>query len=264
MTLPDWSFENLELLIDSRNDRVIHETGSACPVCRVDDVYGSTIMRDGAPANIKNGRIGCPRCHGIGWIYRHPQEMTGLVTSLQSGANRTLIENGWALPGDCVFSPSLDFAPISDFDRITMCVPSPVGDGNTLIRNAANLEDNQMLDTALSDDEDRLWYMADCAIWCEDQDGVAYMQNIDYEFEGKKIRWIGNRPADGKTYVINYFAYLEWIVFATPFARFDNNRSLGQKVLLRKAHAAMVNAHPGDTPAKREEEYTGLQESINI
>lgn len=263
MTLPDWSFSRLEELIESRGDTVIHETGSACPVCQVHDVYGSTILRDGVPATISSGRINCPRCYGVGWIYRNPQSILGLVTSVQSGANKTLIENGWAVPGDAVFSPSLNELPLSDFDRITMCHPVPVGAGETIIRGSANMEDNAGLDTGLTENQDRLWYIPECTIWCEDEDGVAYTQDVDFTFDEKIINWTTG-PAIGKVYVLKYFAYPEWIVFASPFTRFDNNRSLGQKVLIRKSHVAFVNAHEVDTPAKREEEYTGLQASLDI
>lgn len=262
--MSDWSFENLESLIEDRGENVILETGISCPTCRAEDIYGSTILRDGVPATAQNGRIGCPVCYGLGWIYRNAREVRGLITSVQAGANKNLLEGGWAVPGDSVFSPSLGTCALSDFDRITICYPVSVGSGQTIVRNAANMEDNAALSSGLTPQEDRLWYRPSYAVWCEDMDGNVYTQGVDYEFDGKIIRWGATKPADGKVYALKYFAYLEWIIFATPMARFDNGRSLGQKVLLRKAHTAFINAHPVDTVPKRVEQEASFTTKITL
>lgn len=254
MSLADWDFPGLESLIEDRGDQVVHETGTSCPTCRKEDVYASTIMIEGQPGTAMSGKMNCPSCYGIGWVYRNARCIRGLVTGVQTGANKQIMDSGIAVPGDAVFSPSLKECPLSDYDRITMLYPTPVGDGQTIVRNAANLDINATLDTGLTPDEDRLWYTCHSVIWCEDENGQVYNQNADFVTEGRVLRWTGtHRPADGVTYVVKYHAYLEWLVFASPFTRFDNARSLGQKVLIRKAHVIFINAHKVDTYEKRQE-----------
>lgn len=245
----DWDFANLEELIERRGDEVIHERGIACP-CRAQDAYGSTILRENKPATQR--RLDCEQCGGSGWLYRDARLIRGLVTGVEAGRNRQLLEMGYAVPGDATFSPSLKVGQLHDFDRITMLYAVPVDDGQTILRNAARLEDNALLDLGLNSTEDRLWYNAECVEWCEDQDGVVYQQETDFVVEDKKISWSGNRPADGKFYTLKYNAYLEWIVYSTPLTRFDRARSLGQRVLLRKVHVAMINDYEFDTVTKRQ------------
>lgn len=247
----DWDFANLEQLIVDRGDRVIHEKGISCP-CRSQDAYGSTILRENKPSTQR--KLDCQQCGGIGWLYRDAGLIKGLITSVESGRNRKLIEAGYAIPGDCVFSPSLKFGQVHDFDRITMLYAAPVGDGQVLLRNAARLAENGLLNLGLSDAEDRLWYEADCVEWCEDEDGTVYTQSVDFRIDGKKIIWVGSKPADGKFYTIKYNAYLQWIIYATPLTRFDRDRKLGQRVLLRKVHVAEINDYKFDTAENRQEQ----------
>ena len=260
----DWSFTSLEELIESRGDDVIHETGVSCPTCRAEDTYGSTIAPEGRPLQGLGGSMTCEHCYGIGWIYRDPKIIRGLVTGVQTGQNKTLVESGWAVPGDSVFSPSLTVDPIGDFDKITIAYPVPVGSGQTIIRNAANMGINQMLSSGLTSDQDRLWYFPICVTYCVDQKGNTYSQDVDFTLNEKIVEWGDRRPADGSIYTMKYMACLEWIVFNSPFTRFDNDRSLGQKVLLRKAHTAFVNAYPVDTPAARLEESQEFSTRTNI
>lgn len=262
--LDDWSFENLEELIQSRGDDVTHEMGISCPTCRAEDTYGSTLLFSDRPMQGLGGSMTCEHCYGIGWIYRNPICIRGLVTSVQSGQNKTLVEGGWAVPGDSVFSPSLHLPPLSDFDKITINYPVPVGSGQTIVRNAANMGINQMLSTGLTSTQDRLWYFPSCVQYCVDQQGNTYQQNVDFTLNQKLIEWGSRRPADGDVYTVKYLAFLEWIVFSSPFTRFDNHRSLGQKVLLRKAHTAFVNAHPVDTVAARATEASTFTTRTSI
>lgn len=257
----DWDFNNLEGLIQSRGDNVIHETGVACP-CRAEDVYGSTILQENRPATRR--RLDCAQCGGSGWIYRNAQVIKGLVTSVEAGRSRQLIELGYAVPGDCVFSPSLNAVQVTDFDRITFQYAVPVNEGQVILRNAANLEDNAMLDLGLAANEDRLWYQADCVFWCEDEDGNVYQQGTDFTVEEKVLTWIGGRPRDGKFYTVKYNAYLEWIAYATPMTRFDVHRKLGQRVLLRKLHVAAQNDYEFDTVAKRAEQEASFTNKTTI
>lgn len=261
MTNPDWNFNNLESLIQHRGDNVIHETGISC-TCRKQDVYGSGIMIDNKPATQR--RLYCEQCGGSGWFYRGAKVLKGLVTSVESGRNRQLLDSGYAVPGDAVFSPSLRAPALGDFDRITFCYPAPISDGQTILRNAANISDNAMLSLGLSTVEDRLWYNPACVIWCEDQDGIVYTEGVDFTLAEKKITWGSTRPADGKFYTLKYQAYLEWIVYATPMTRFDVNRTLGQRVLLRKLHVAAQNDYEFDTVSKRNEQETTFTTKTTI
>jgi len=158
---------------------------------------------------------------------------------------------GYAVPGDAVFSPSLRGPVISDFDRITFKYPVPVSDGQTIVRNAASFEDNQLLATGLSSVQDKLWYSAACSIWCEDENGVVYTEGKDFFLKDKTINWGDQRPQDGIVYTVKYDAYMEWIVYASPATRFDQFRSLGQRVMLRKWHVAYTNDFTFDNPDAR-------------
>jgi hypothetical protein len=246
--MPDWNFNNLEFLIQDRGDEVIHETAVSCP-CRAQDHYAGLIAPQNRTPKVR--KMTCEQCNGIGYIYRNAQVIRGLLTSINSG-NRQMLDIARAEPGDCTFSPSLDVSFISDFDKITFTIAVPIDDGQQIMRGAGTMEDNAGLNTRLETNEDRLWYLPECTIWCEDQNGVVYTQNTDFEFDNKLIRWIGSKPTTGVLYTIKYTAYLEWICFTTPMTRIDNARSLGQRVLLKKQHVVFPN-DPGDTPAARKE-----------
>ncbi len=257
----DWDFAYLEDLIEARGEDVIVETGIAC-TCRNGDLYAATIEREGKPASQR--RLSCPQCHGDGLIFRNARMVRGLVTSLDPGRNRQLFESGYAVPGDAIFSPSLQVEKIGDLDRITMQFSENVSEGQVIMRGAANLEENRFIDTDLSEAEDRLWYLADYAIWCEDEDGVLYQQGSDFQFDAKKIRWVGNSPNVGKLYTVKYTAYHEWVVYATPFDRVDRNRNLGQRALIRKKHVAILTESPDNTVAKRQEEQELFTTRVKI
>lgn len=255
----DWDFNTLERLIQDRGECVVHEKGITCPACNLEDPYASMVEHEGQPTVTFTGQVNCPRCFGTGFIYRDARIIKGMFTSIQSGANKQLLEGGWAVPGDAVFSPSLRECPLSDFDKITLTYAVPVGPGQTIMRGAATKGANAALRTELQDNEDRLWYRAECPIWCEDQFGRIYTHNVDYELDGHKIRWIGQQPPRGSVYTFKYRAFLEWVVFATPMTRIDRNRSLAQKVLVRKVHTVLLNSHKVDTVEKRaqlETEFT--------
>jgi hypothetical protein len=247
----DWDFDELEGLVQDRGDRVIVETGVSC-TCRNDDTIASLNQRENAPAPRR--RLNCNKCQGDGYIYRNARVVKGLITSIQAGPSRQLIDAGYAVQGDAVFSPAPSAGPLTDFDRVTFLHSTPVSDGQVVYRNAAQLEDNAPIELGLTADEDRLWYLADCVIHCEDEDGRIYAQNADFVIDDKLIRWVGDRPDDNKLYTIKYTAFLEWIVYNTPFERYDRHRSLAQRVLLRKKHVAFLHGSPADTAAKRSEE----------
>jgi hypothetical protein len=242
----DWDFSLLESLIQDRGDLVIHETAVACP-CRKEDFFAGLIHHNGRLAKART--FYCPNCSNNGFLYRDARPVLGMITSVNSG-NRSLIEFGRAEPGDLVFSPSLDAGRISDFDRITMTYPAPVDDGQQIMRNVANLGENQSKNLGMAADEDKMWYQANEAIWCEDENGIRYIQGSDFAFVEKKIKWIGNRPDDGTWYTIKYTAFLSWISYITQQTRFDQARNLAPKVVLKKEHVAFGN-EKASTPAER-------------
>jgi hypothetical protein len=257
----DWDFGLLEEFIEARGDDVIIETGVAC-TCRNGDLYASTIEREGAPASMRI--MNCEKCQGDGWIFRNARIVHGLVTSIDPGKDKRLIETGYVIPGDAVFSPTLNEELLGDFDRITFLHPAPIDDGQVIMRGAAHLEENAQIDTDLEENEDRLWYMAACTIWCEDEDGRVYTQDADFLLDDRKLRWIGDRPNVGKLYTLKYFGYLEWVVYSQPFQRIDNGRNLGPRLLIRKKHVAFLTGSDADTPAKRVEEQALFTTKVKI
>lgn len=249
----DWNFPLHSDFITRRGDVVIHEQAIACPVCRGEDFYSSNLLENGQPKRIR--LLGCTSCQGDGFIYRNAQPIRGLLTSIQSGANRQLIDAGFMVPGDATFSPLLEQCPVlSDFDKLTFTHAQSVNEGQVILRGAAHLDQNRTIPTDLEETEDRLWYLADCALWCEDEHKVVYRQGPDFVFDGKKIRWVGNSPDVNTFYTIKYKAYLEWVLWASPFERIDNGRTLGPRVLIRKKHVYFSTGSPASTPAARKEE----------
>lgn len=253
MPLADWDFNLLQSLMDDRGDEVIWEKGAPCPKCTEYDPLALALEREGQPRN--KSSIHCDMCQGDGYIYRDPQAIRGLVTGVNAG-QRQLLEMGFAMPGDAIFSPPLALGAnsVSDFDRITFLFTQPVSEGQVIVRGAAHTSDNVFLETHLAEHEDRLWYLADYPILCEDLKGVEYTFDVDYRFEDKKIVWVGNRPPKGRPYVIKYQGYLEWMVYVSALERFDHGRDLAPRVMLRKKHVYFLHGSPGDSPGSRQRE----------
>lgn len=237
-----------EALITDRGTKMIHETALTC-TCQVSDQYASMTL-DGK----KNRRDQyCNKCAGLGFIYRNPIVVTGMVTNIRQ--NRTQLEEGLHISGDLTFSPlqndacSCDgittYPKISLSDRLTSTWSQPIDNGQVLVRNAANLGFNPSLNTNLSPLQDKLMYEPSKAIWCEDEDGNTYKENADFTLgKGRIINWL-NPPKDGKKYTLKYEGYFEWIVYAPPVERIDkNNKDLGQLVYLRKRHLHIIGESP--------------------
>ena len=240
-----WNFENLEGLIERRGTNVIVETGVAC-TCRNTDPYMDGVEPDSFIGGKR--KIGCTICYGESVFYRNARKVRGLLTSVETGKNRQLMEAGYAVSGDAVFSTSLKACPISDLDKITFCVASPVSEGQVITRDSAHIDENIELFTDLDETEDRLWYNASKSIWCESESGIVFKQNSDFLFEGRKIKWISsNAPKKGERYTIKYTAFLEWIAYSSPFHRYDNFDELGQRVILRKKHVDNLAISPNNT-----------------
>ncbi len=235
----DWSFSNQRGLINDRGEDVIHETGLRC-TCNLEDTHAGQIEQTHVPR--RRTIIGCENCTGDGYIYRNPRKIVGIVTGIRESVNRQ--EGGWEQPGDCVLSVHPDYQ-VAEGDRITFLWSQPVGEGQVILRGAGTMSDNLTRSNInLELNEDRLWYNAVSSIWCEDEDGVIYTEG-SFELDGSKIiRWLGDSPARGKRYTIKYDAYLEWVAWDPPAIRRDRLRDLGQRVVLRKAHVALVNDNP--------------------
>ena len=253
----DWDFALLESLIQDRGDYVIWETALACPQCRREDTVASFNERNPNEAT-RIRHINCPNCHGTGFIYRNATKVLGLITQINAG-NRQLVDLGIALPGDCVFSPSLYAEEIHDMDKITLCITDVLHEGQTIQRGAAHLSYAKTRPTDLEEHEDRLWYAGNgCVVWCEDENNVVYTVDSDFRIYDNKIQWVGKKPKDGVFYTIKYHYYPEWIVYASPLQRYDRGRSLQQRVVLRKKHVAFTQATSAATPAQRQAEQIAL------
>ncbi len=258
----DWDFALLEELIDARGEDVIVETGIAC-TCRNGDLYASTLERHNALAASR--RLNCVTCQGDGYIYRNARYVRGLITSIDPGRNKQLIELGIAIPGDAVFSPTLSDVHVGDLDKITFLFSQIVNEGQVIMRGASHLGENAQISTDLTVAEDRLWYSADYAIWCEDEDGVVYSQHADFELDAKKIRWVGNtQPNVGKLYTLKYSGYPEWVVYSQPFLRSEGRRNLGNRVLIRKKHVHYMTGSQADTVETRVNEEAAFTTRTKI
>jgi hypothetical protein len=234
----DWTEGVQEGLINNRGETIIHEIGVRC-TCNFEDTYAGQI-ENGAHVARKRHQLGCSICGGEGYLYRKPTKIVALITGIRGTKNQ--MESGWAYPGDATMSVKPDYVTVSAGDLVTFTWPQPLPDGQVILRGAAHLNDNDLRKTLLEENEDRLWYNAHSSIYCEDEDGNEYFSGSDFELNTSKIiKWLGNSPKVGKTYVIKYNAYLEWIVFMPPDVRRDRDRDLGGRCLIRKRHVANVN-----------------------
>ena len=130
----------------------------------------------------------CNNCGGDGMLFRKPQVVTGLAVGIRQ--RRNVLDIGETQPGDMQFS--IDFKVldascdstvrrVSRDDKFTATWYQPLDDGQILVRGAAALSDNARLINNVDDSEDRLWYEPASAIHCEDENGVVYNQNSDFE-----------------------------------------------------------------------------------
>lgn len=212
-------FNLLEGLTGGNGSYVIHEIALYCPCQQANASEGSVGVADPT----------CPRCDGIGYLYRDPRQMYGLITGIT--LQKMLVEQGWAVPGDMIFAPTLHARRLATYDRVTLINPIPV-DPQVITRGTVSTISPRP--ASLKSDEDFLFYEAGekTATWIEDEDGVVYRPG-QYSLSGRKIRWHFG-PALGKKYTIKYEGLLEYIVWTTPMERLDRNRQLGQHVMLKK------------------------------
>ena len=225
--------------IDQRASTMLWEIAVAC-TCAVNDTYAG-LIDDG---KARRTDPSCPRCNGIGFLYRAPRTVRGMVTSMKS--QRNMLAGGYGTPGDMVFSPQfITGVSLSSYDKLTATWAQSVDEGQVIVRGAANMGENAALQTDVNRDEDRLWYEPTEAVWCEDEHGKEYKQGDFVLGPGRLIRWVGSQPLVGTRYTLKYRAYLEWIVFVPPQERLDrDNINLGQLILLRRRNVAFVHESP--------------------
>jgi len=87
----------------------------------------------------------------------------------------------------------------------------------------------------LNTNEDYLKYEAGkvMAQRIEDEDDKVY-SNTDYILDGHRIIWTeGCGPVVGKKYSIKYMAFRSYIAYNPPMFRWDRERNLGSRVMLR-------------------------------
>lgn len=225
---------------------MIHEIGLSCPSCMTADP-AANMLRDGQS---QSRSPNCQKCGGNGTIYRDPVLVRGIATNIRQQKN--VLDSGLVEPGDMQFSIGPGFVDcgqqyrkISQGDKLTATWSQPLSEGQTIVRGASTMGENLRLANNVQEDEDRLTYEPETAIWCEDENQVVYT-HPDFELgPGRVIKWVGKQPAIGTKYVIKYQAYFEWLVWSQPQERVDRgNRDLGSLLFLRKRHVAFINDSP--------------------
>lgn len=229
--------------IERHGTTLIHAVAVKCP-CRNEDVFVS-MGDDGADAvSVADHAL----CQNDRWLYRHPKEITGLLTSMNQ--QLTPVEMGWAQPGDVVFSPQLqdrgsgcEQRPIGQWDRLTSTIPQILDGGQVIVRGAGTAGANRGVTASagLAENEDRLWYEPSSAVMCVDFLGNEYEPGDFVLGPGKKIVWVGRAPPPRRRYTLKYEGLLEWIAVLPPQERYDARENIGQKVLLRKMHVERLS-----------------------
>jgi len=249
----DFDFAALEAHIQDRGTKVTHEIGVTCPCL----VFST---EEGAVGSAKPG---CDKCYGAGYLFRDARPLTAILEN--ATFTRSYMELGWIKPGDLTMSPSIHARPVTDLDKVTISLPIS-NDSQIIVRGAVSSFTPRP--SALAANEDYLnWEAGESdAIWLEDANGKAYYPT-DYTLNGRVITWTpGASPAVGVQYVIKYMAFPEYIAWTTPIENWDRQRSLGQRVMLRKYTAISNNgkitppwrerlddnAFESDTPYRRE------------
>lgn len=211
----DFNPEALEGLISNRGTTVVHEIGLTCP-CGSD------------PLNPTTDDVLCEYCFGNGIQWVDAQTIVGLITNITFQPN--IGRAAFFQAGDLIFAPSLHAREIGDYDRITLTRPVAMDNGQIITRFGARRVAN------LKPNEDLILFSAakSQAIAVIDRTGCVYHPG-DYVLEGRRIVWPdeARAPKVGERYTIKYHSYLEYIAFASPMARFDRDRSIGQRVALR-------------------------------
>lgn len=179
----------------------------------------------------------CSVCGGNGFFWPVRRKIKAVVLDVNTGNSRELLAAGLATPGDLMMSPAplgMRSFRISDFDKIIF--PHRGGQphaGDVLIRGQF---DNGLIDIfphPLGEITKIAYKSGSSMIYPEEGADYTYAK---YDNE---ITWIDggpNVPPDGTPFSVSCHVYYEWIAFASPFERVENDNLLGSKVLLKKKH----------------------------
>ncbi len=224
---PEELIHRLDELVRTYGDWVIWEQGLPC-ACRA-----TTSLRMAA---------GCSRCEGNGFLWISPRRLRGIL--MPAHTYRRLATMGWLTPSDLILGTDSQDR-IADFDRITLTTPLPV-DPEVIVRGQAHRDGLP----GVAPSEDRLAYRAARAVLCfaHDRPDARFIEGDAFVLSGKTLRWL-RPPPDGTVYLIKYEALSEWVAFASPIEVIDRGGSLGQRVLLRRAH--LVNLRENSQPDAR-------------
>jgi hypothetical protein len=217
----DFDFTELEAMIHSRGNQALHEISLSCPC----------IITETANGAVGQAKPECSLCLGRGVIFRDPVMITAIFENMMF--NRSYMEVGWVKPSDLQMTPSIHARSITNFDRITLKTPIPT-DASVMVRGQSSAFNARP--DGLDSNEDYLYWEAgeEQAIWLEDENGVVYKVG-DYLLQGRKVVWNeGAGPSVGTKYTIKYKAYPEYIAWTTPIDVYEGNRTIGQRVVLRK------------------------------
>lgn len=250
--MSEWNLHGLNQFILDKGEDVIIETAIAC-TCRNSDAIASMAVHEG---NIASSRKAvCPICRdGNGTAYRNARYIRGIVSQVSPTRDRKLIDAGFMAPGDLQFSPQIG-EDVTIGDKITLLYPIDISSGQVIVRGASHMDQN-LYTQDLQPDEDRLWYEAVCAIWCEDENGVRYHQGTDFVLEARRIRWI-TPLTPGTVYTIKYTSYVEWVAYVGGSVRVENGVNLGNKFTLRQRHVAFLDDDSSTTTCAKTEVVLG-------
>lgn len=182
----------------------------------------------GATPDANRARTTCIHCFGTGIRYEAPVILTGIVT--QVTRDKALMESGFADPGDLKLGLSpLETNILSEWDMIELQWDK----GQPFMGDLISRGTGSLIDV--------LSYPAKEIFSCTRIDAttqaiIAYASGVNFTISGRTLTWIVGQPqpAAGQVYSIKYTAIFQWIVFRSPFDRYENGTSLGQRTLLRK------------------------------
>lgn len=205
--------------VQRKGERILWSRANLCPCGNTPDGNRS--------------RVTCMHCGGLGLRYEDPIEIVGIVTGVTR--EKTLLEAGVVDVGDLLLGLSpFEHSILSDWDMIE------------LQWQQGQPFQGELIKRGLSGPSDILDYPPKHIFSCESiepntQVLTTYTEGINFSVSGVTLTWVDGQPqpAPGQVYNIKYTAIFQWVCFVSPFDRFEQDRSLGQKCLLRKRSAVM-------------------------
>jgi len=184
----------------------------------------------GANKDAGRSRPTCPVCHGFGFRYMNPTNLTGIITAVRF--DKQQVEGGIAEPGDLYLGLSpYDASNISDYDSFRL---PGWNVGHTY---EGEIQRRQQVGGDVLNYEVKKVY--ECYV-VDQPTGIitSFTTPDDFTVTGRTLSWVtGHGPAVDQMYSIKYNALFEWIAFVTPVQRMEQGINLGTKALLRKRHA---------------------------